>query len=152
MAIADCKFCSAQVSMTTWEKWNGFLVACKNCGRWTGEYWYTRSIMSISLVLNVLSFFFLLPPKKALLVATPFLALIGAAFVWDPTRYPTALEVAWFSVVLFGPGVINAVLLIKHRINLGQAAFAAAATQGTPNTASSAASTDQVSSQPMHPK
>lgn len=103
--------------MGWWDRLNGFLVECPHCHGFHGRPWNIRGLALVSFLINALSFFFTARPAKAL----PLIVAWAAIFGWVLPRsmgWGDSAEIAVWSVFMLGPMVINAVLLVRHQIDL----------------------------------
>lgn len=117
--IKSCIQCGREVGLTKWDSWNGFLVQCPNCGGLHGKHWNIRRVLLASFLFNAFSFLFTMRPAKAVPTLLAFIAavVIGNFFV-DSEAIPDLVEVAIGGVILLGPMLINAIVLIKHERDL----------------------------------
>jgi hypothetical protein len=122
-----CVHCKSPIAVSTWDKYNGFLVECPSCHGFHGRRWNIRGLVFASFLLNALSFFFTMRPGKALAV----IAVWVAAFWLIMPRtegWPEWAEALAFGALMLGPVIINAVLLVRHQIDLDRHPIAARAT------------------------
>jgi hypothetical protein len=122
-AIA-CVHCGNPIVMSGWDNFNGFLVECPHCHGFHGRRWSIRAVTAVGFVLNALSFLFTMRPGRALLVI-----VIWCAAVWlvmpRINPWPDWAQATAFGTVILGPAIINAVLLVRHQIDLDRHPVAA---------------------------
>lgn len=115
LVVVTCAHCGGELGLTRWEHWNGFLVTCPHCGETVGKTWNLGSIVSASLLLNALSFFFTMRPRAAAGAAFvhAVFAVAGGLFV---SRFEQidALLVTYFLILFFVPLVVNLFLFMNH--------------------------------------
>jgi hypothetical protein len=118
--LARCSHCAKHFAISRWDQLNGFLVPCPSCGIFNGRSWNVRAVALGGLFLHVLSFFLVMRPARALVSVIAFGSL---AYLTGPVAtsgaYPT-LEVAWYILFLLSPIAIDATLLVRHQMKLGQ--------------------------------
>src|SRR2546423_8412753 len=86
---AWCAHCGASYSVSRWDQLCGFVVQCSQCGGNNGKHWNFRLVLFAAGIFNVLSFFFLMRPRDAFMVAGIYGILF---FAWV-----MALNAEWFS-------------------------------------------------------
>ncbi|MFN7988638.1 MAG: hypothetical protein U0529_14275 [Thermoanaerobaculia bacterium] len=118
--LVRCSHCAKNFAVSRWDQLNGFLVPCPSCGIFNGRSWNIRAVALAGLFLHVFSFFLVMRPARALVSALAFgsLAYLTSS-VATSGAYP-ALEVTWYVLFLLSPIVIDAALLVRHQIKLGQ--------------------------------
>lgn len=120
--LQTCSRCRKSYPTSTWTGLNGFATSCPYCGVWNGRSWNVRAVALASFFLNCLSFLFTMPPVPALVSIAAFaLGVYLTGPLATSGRHPN-LEVAWYITVLCAPMLINAVLLVRHQMRLGQPA------------------------------
>src|SRR5215218_346128 len=113
--VAPCLQCGKQLGLKKWDSWNGFLVQCPNCGGLHGKRWNIRRVLLASFVFSAISFFFTMRPAKAALVFAGFVVLaIAGSFLFENEQIPDIVEIILASILMLGPMLINAIVLIKH--------------------------------------
>lgn len=106
--------------MGRWAAWNGFLAACGSCGRYHGKSWSPKTVLLASIALLEVSFFFTMRPAAAAATAASLvLASLAGLRTADLIQSDT-VELLSFGVLLLGPLLINALILIRHQSRLGQ--------------------------------
>lgn len=123
-ALVDvpCRHCKQSMGVTKWDHWNGFLVTCPRCGGYHGKPWNIRRTLVAGLFFNALSFFFTMRPRLALSVFVGFIALAGLSVVMAGKLegHDWALITSLLVIVL-GPVLINAALLVAHQVDFDAA-------------------------------
>ena len=115
LAVVDCPKCGYQIGLTRWDNWNGFFVACPQCGATLGRSWDLRSIVFASMLLNAFSFFFTMRPRSAAGAAFGQLAFIVAGGWWLSRRDQLdTLLAAYMLGVGFLPLIVNLFLFMNH--------------------------------------
>jgi hypothetical protein len=121
--ITKCRLCGQGIAIPRWDAWNGFILQCPHCHGLHGKRWTSKSIVLASLFFNALSFFFTMRPRTAIpTLCAAALFTIGCNYVSDHFDLPLALDLVWSSIVILGPMIINAVVLVKHNSLLGESA------------------------------
>ena len=129
--IQPCLHCGQKLALTKWDSWNGFLVQCPNCGGLHGKRWNIRRVLLASFVFNAFSFLFTMRAPKAWIALIPFILFaLAGQFLIDAEKIPDMLEIAGGAVLLLGPMLINAIVLIKHERDLDNSASQAQAQRG----------------------
>ena len=112
-----CSHCGSPIAVPTWDRWNGFLLRCPHCRGFHGRAWNIRGLALASFLLNAVSFLFTMRPSKAI----PVIILWSVTF-WlllpRSERWPDWEQATLFIALFVGPMVINAVLLIRHEVDL----------------------------------
>lgn len=123
LRAVSCRHCSRPIGLSLWEYANGFLVLCPHCRGYHGKEWGFQRTLLAGLILNAVSFFFVLRPRWAVLALAAH-ALLGwlllAPVAQDELPSTTYTAVA-FGVVLLGPVLVNGVLLVRHQMKLDAA-------------------------------
>ena len=122
--VKPCLHCGKDLALTKWDSWNGFLVQCPNCGGLHGKVWSIRNVLLASFVFNAFSFLFTMRPPRSVLALIGFLTLVilSNLFVLNSEVVPDMLEMVVAGVLLLGPMLINAILLVKHERDLDNSA------------------------------
>jgi hypothetical protein len=115
-----CYHCRRKLKLDAWEQWNGFLVQCPHCFQLHGHSWNAFAVLFVSLILNGFSFFFTMRWKKALILCSIFIAAYGSMFKLTE-QVSDNLQLLVMGIVMGGPVMINAVLLILHERDLKSA-------------------------------
>lgn len=118
--ITLCLHCKKGIRLSKWDNWNGFLVRCPFCERLHGKHMRPKIVLWASLFINALSFFFVVRPKKAGILAAVFLlvGLSGYTILGKEYISPNA-EVVLVVVFLFLPVILNGIFILIHEANLG---------------------------------
>lgn len=121
--IKSCIHCGREVGLTKWDSWNGFLVQCPNCGGLHGKHWNIRLVLLASLLFNAFSFLFTMRLARAVPALLAFIVVVVVTnFFLDSEAIPDLVEIAIGSVILLGPMLINAIVLMKHERDLDDSA------------------------------
>jgi hypothetical protein len=118
--LEQCSSCRKSFLVSFWDRLHGFLVPCPTCGILNGRSWHVRSVAFAGLLLNVLSFFFVMRPAAAALTAVGFAGLLYITAQPALSYQHPSLEVAWYVTLLLGPMILDAILLVRHETKLGQ--------------------------------
>ena len=110
-----CCHCGNEIGIKRWYSWTGLLVRCPHCKKLHGEVWGIKSVLLISLLLNACSFFLTMYPKTAIKFFSGFVVLIIGFNNLSNFELPMLLELGLFSVLIMGPMIINAVMLLRQR-------------------------------------
>lgn len=116
-SAVTCIHCGKPLVVSRWDRINGFLVLCPHCRGFHGRRWNVRALAFASLMLNALSFFFTMRPWRAVLMLVGWIAFFGLVLP-AAERWPDAVQVLAFGIAMLGPMVINALLLIRHQVDL----------------------------------
>lgn len=117
-----CSHCDRPIRVSRWDRWNGFLVECPYCHHLHGKSLNLKSVILAGLIFNVLSFWFVMRPKKAL-VATIILGLwIVGGFLLMPKDPPEALAILLILSALMAPMVISATAAVLQVMRVGKPA------------------------------
>lgn len=116
MTTEPCASCLKDVRVTAWDKLAGLPVRCGSCGAWRGPRWtVTRLVVLIvaSLFVNVLVFFFIVRPGRALGLIVMYVAIVAFVLI-----SAADLNEAFFSVVvllaMLAPACLVAVEYFHH--------------------------------------
>jgi hypothetical protein len=116
----QCRHCGRQIVIPRWDRWNGFLVRCTYCQGLYGKPWRTKRVVMAGLLFNLFSFFFTMRPRRAILTMLGFAAwFAGGVYLLD--RYHIVngpIFMTWLVGFLLGPMILDAILLIRHQIDL----------------------------------
>ena len=113
-----CSHCAEECGVTRWDHWNGFLSACPKCGFLIGRRWQIRTLLWGSLILNAFSFFFTMRPRLAMRVAAVWVGLwVGGGYLVSNNPGVQFAEPTYYTVALFGPVLINALILVRHQVD-----------------------------------
>lgn len=115
-----CYHCGKKLKLGSWEQWNGFLVQCPHCFQLHGHSWNAFAVLFVSLILNGFSFFFTLRWKKAIILCSVFIAAYASMFKLTE-RASDNVQLLVMGIVMAGPVLINAVVLIQHERDLKSA-------------------------------
>ncbi|SRR6266508_2231126 len=81
--------------------------------------WFARRAADLESS-DALTFFLTMRPARALGVFVAFAGFVVlTGWAISARHVPEAVEVGWFIVILLGPMVVNAVLLVRHQSMLG---------------------------------
>ena len=125
-AAVECVHCKAPIAVSTWDKFNGFLVECPSCHGFHGRRWNIRGLALASFLLNALSFLFTMRPGKALAAIAVWVLAFWLLLPRTET-WPDWAQAVAFGTLMIGPMIINAVLLVRHQIDLDRHPIAARA-------------------------
>ena len=115
-SAVECVHCKSAIVVGRWDKLNGFLVECPSCHGYHGRRWSARAVGAASFVLNGISFFFTMRPMKAWIALIVWAAAVY--FLMPKTEYaPDWVQASALIALLFGPLIINLVLLVRHQID-----------------------------------
>lgn len=120
--LRSCCRCGQAIKLGRWDDSNGFLVRCPHCGGIHGKPWRIYWILLASLLINAFSFFTTLRWKSALSLCVLFLGGFYVLSVIE-SRFrlsQSAMLYAW-GVLLLGPFIINAVVVLRHESLLNTA-------------------------------
>lgn len=120
--VKPCLRCGKELALSKWDSWNNFLVQCPNCGGLHGHHWNIRRVLLASFIFNAFSFLFTMRAPQAWIVLGVFIALEVGTYFLDSEKIPDMLELAGVSLLLLGPMLINAIVLIKHERDLDNSA------------------------------
>jgi len=121
--MQPCVHCGKKIGLRKWDSWNGFLVGCPHCGGLHGKRWNIRRFLFASFVFNAVSFLFTMRLARAAIALSGFLVFaILVNFLIGSNQIPDILEIILVSVILLGPMLINAIVLIKHERDLDNSA------------------------------
>ena len=79
MTNEPCAHCHEAVRVTAWDKLIGLPVRCPSCGAWSGPRWTAWRLVVLivaSLFLNVLVFFFIVRPGRALSLIGMYVVIV----------------------------------------------------------------------------
>jgi hypothetical protein len=120
--VRTCFHCGSELCISRWDDWNGFLYLCPYCKRVNGEKWNAFAVCFMGLIINFLSFFFIMRPKKALICATAFFFYwCVSSYAIDKYQIQDNYQLVLMGIGFLGPMTINAVMLIKHQLNVPSA-------------------------------
>ncbi|MDA8020760.1 MAG: hypothetical protein MPN21_25255 [Thermoanaerobaculia bacterium] len=109
-----CGSCAIPLQLGRWERWNGFLVECPSCGCLHGKSRALRNVAMAGLLFNVLSFWFLMRPKSALLWTLVFGSWVLGGVLLLPKRPSDATMLLFVGFLLLGPVVVSVVSAARH--------------------------------------
>lgn len=127
-----CVHCARPMGVSTWDYLNGFLVVCPHCHGYHGKPWGIERTVVAGLFFNCLSFLFTMRPKQATVAIAIFVSICSCLLaVAARDDMNTANMVAALGVSILGPVLVDAVVLIRHRIRLDAAPPARDGTRAT---------------------
>ncbi|HET7436034.1 MAG TPA: hypothetical protein VFN10_15095 [Thermoanaerobaculia bacterium] len=119
-SAVSCVHCHKAITVSTWDRFNGFLVECPHCHGFHGRRWQIRAVAFASFLLNAASFLFTMRPGKALLAMAAWVGFFWFALPRSD-GWPEAVRVMIYGALMIGPMLINAILLVRHQIDLDRA-------------------------------
>lgn len=122
LRAVECAHCGRPLGITSWEYWNGFLVVCPHCGGYHGKPWGFERTLLAGFLINVLSFFFVMRPRRAF-SAILALGAVDAILLSQSAEddMNTAKMATALAVFALAPVAVNAVALVRHQSLLDQA-------------------------------
>jgi hypothetical protein len=119
LRTTQCFHCAGPLGVSTWTRWNGFLVVCPHCRGVHGKPWSPQRTIVAGFLLNAASFPFVLRPRAAVAALSGFgllcWVLLTLAVRHDEHSAPLIVFLLTF---LFGPAILNALVLIRHQVKL----------------------------------
>lgn len=116
LRAVECAHCGQPMGITSWEYWNGFLVVCPHCGGYHGKPWGFERTLLAGFLINVLSFFFVLRPRRAvgaILALGAVDAILLSRSAADDMN--AGLMFTAIGVFALAPVAVNAVALVRHQ-------------------------------------
>ncbi|MEM9555493.1 MAG: hypothetical protein AAGC60_14650 [Acidobacteriota bacterium] len=117
-----CVACGADLAIGRWDRWNGFLVECWSCHKLHGKARSLKNVALAGLFFNILSFWFLMRPRKALLWTVVFVGLVLGGGLFLPSKPPDSLLLLLAGTALLGPVAAAVIAGVSHQTRLLQPA------------------------------